>query len=44
MNATALEQDSIHHAINLYIDGLREGSVETLKQAFHFCRCRNIVS
>jgi hypothetical protein len=36
MNAAAtLEQDGIHKAINFYIDGLREGSVETLKQAFH---------
>ncbi len=36
MNAVAaLEQDGIHQAINFYIDGLREGSVETLKQAFH---------
>ncbi|MDQ3042201.1 MAG: nuclear transport factor 2 family protein [Acidobacteriota bacterium] len=36
MNAvTAMEQDGIRQAINFYIDGLREGSVETLKQAFH---------
>ncbi len=36
MNATAAtEQNGIHQAINFYIDGLREGSVETLKQAFH---------
>ena len=35
MNATALEEDGIRQAINFYIDGLREGNVETLKQAFH---------
>ena len=36
MNAVAtMEQDGIRQAINFYIDGLREGSVETLKQAFH---------
>jgi len=35
MNAAALEQDGINQAINFYIEGLREGSVETLKQAFH---------
>jgi len=33
--ATATEQDGIRQSINFYIDGLREGSVETLKQAFH---------
>ena len=35
MNATAMEQDGIRQAINFYIEGLREGSVETLKEAFH---------
>jgi hypothetical protein len=36
MNATAAsEQDGIRQAINFYAEGLREGSVETLKQAFH---------
>ena len=36
MNATAaMEQGGIHQAINFYIEGLREGSVETLKEAFH---------
>ena len=35
MSATALEEDGIRQAINFYIDGLREGNVETLKQAFH---------
>ncbi|MFN2412922.1 MAG: nuclear transport factor 2 family protein [Pyrinomonadaceae bacterium] len=35
MNAVATEQDGIYQAINLYIDGLLGGSVETLKQAFH---------
>ncbi len=35
MSATALEQDGIRQAINFYIDGLREGSVETLKESFH---------
>jgi hypothetical protein len=38
MNATAaaiVEQDGIRQAINFYIEGLRVGSVETLKQAFH---------
>ncbi len=36
MNTTAvLEHDGIYQAINFYIDGLREGSVDTLKQAFH---------
>lgn len=36
MNATAaLEQDGIRQAINFYIEGLREGSIETLKEAFH---------
>lgn len=36
MNAVAAtEQDGIRQTINFYIDGLREGSVETLKQAFH---------
>jgi hypothetical protein len=36
MNAiAAMEQDGIRQAINFYIDGLREGSVETLKEAFH---------
>lgn len=36
MNAVAaMEQDGIRQAINFYIEGLREGSVETLKQAFH---------
>jgi hypothetical protein len=35
MNAAALEQDGIRQAINFYIEGLREGSVETLKQAFY---------
>lgn len=35
MTATATEQDDIRQTINFYIEGLREGSVETLKQAFH---------
>ena len=35
MIATALEEDGIRQAINFYIDGLREGSIETLKEAFH---------
>ncbi len=36
MNATAAtEQDGIRQAINFYIEGLRAGSVETLKEAFH---------
>lgn len=35
MNAAATEQDGIHQAINFYIEGLREGSVETLKRAFY---------
>lgn len=35
MNATAIEEDGIRQAINFYIDGLREGSIETLKRAFH---------
>ena len=36
MNAAATsEQEGIHQAINFYIEGLREGSVETLKEAFH---------
>lgn len=35
MSATTLEEDGIRQAINFYIDGLREGSVETLKEAFH---------
>ena len=35
MNATALEQDGIQQTINFYIEGLREGSIEILKQAFH---------
>jgi hypothetical protein len=33
--AAALEQDGIQQAIDFYIEGLREGSVEALKQAFH---------
>ena len=33
--ATTTEQDGIHQTINFYIEGLREGSVETLKEAFH---------
>ena len=35
MIAAALEEDVIRQAINFYIEGLREGSVETLKKAFH---------
>jgi hypothetical protein len=35
MSATAPEEDGIHQAINFYIDGLREGSIETLKEGFH---------
>jgi len=35
MSATALEEDGIRRAISFYIDGMREGSVETLRQAFH---------
>lgn len=35
MIATALEEDGIRQTINFYIEGLREGSVETLKEAFH---------
>jgi hypothetical protein len=36
MNATAaFAEDGIRQAINFYIDGLREGSVETLKEGFH---------
>lgn len=35
MIATALEEDGIRRAINFYIEGLRAGSVETLKEAFH---------
>ena len=35
MIATAFEEDGIRQAINFYIEGLREGSVETLKEAFH---------
>ncbi len=36
MNATAAtEQDGIRQAVNFYIEGLRAGSVETLKKAFH---------
>lgn len=35
MSAIAPEDDGIRQAINFYIDGLREGSVETLKKAFH---------
>ena len=33
--ATALEEDGIRQAINFYIEGLRAGGVETLKEAFH---------
>jgi hypothetical protein len=33
--AASAEQDGIRQTIDLYIDGLREGSVDTLKQAFH---------
>lgn len=33
--ATATDQDGIQQAINFYIEGLREGSVEALKQVFH---------
>jgi hypothetical protein len=35
VTAAALEQDGIRQAIDFYIEGLRTGSVETLKQAFH---------
>ena len=35
MSAAAFEEDGIRQAINFYIEGLRQGSVETLKQAFH---------
>ncbi len=35
MSATALEEDGIRRAISFYIDGMREGNVETLRQAFH---------
>jgi hypothetical protein len=33
--AAATEDDGIRQAIDFYIDGLREGSVATLKEAFH---------
>ena len=32
--AAATEQDGIRQAINFYIEGLRAGSIETLKEAF----------
>ena len=35
MNAAATEQDGIRQTIDFYINGLRDGSVETLKEAFH---------
>jgi hypothetical protein len=35
MNAAATEQDGIRQTIGHYINGLRDGSVETLKEAFH---------
>jgi hypothetical protein len=35
MSATALEEDGIRQAIDFYINGLREGSVDILKEAFH---------
>ena len=35
MNAAAPAEDGIRQAINYYIEGLREGSVETLKEGFH---------
>ena len=30
-----MAEDGVRQAVNYYIDGLREGNVETLKQAFH---------
>lgn len=35
MIGTSMAEDGIRQAVNYYIDGLREGSVEILKQAFH---------
>ncbi|REJ77946.1 MAG: nuclear transport factor 2 family protein [Acidobacteria bacterium] len=35
MDAVALEQDGVRKTIDLYFEGIREGNVDTLKEAFH---------
>ena len=35
MEAAVTEQEGVRQAIDLYFKGIREGSVETLKEAFH---------
>ncbi|MBA3439903.1 MAG: nuclear transport factor 2 family protein [Pyrinomonadaceae bacterium] len=35
MSARCSELENIHKVIDLYIDGVRNGNVESLRQAFH---------
>ena len=35
MIGTSMAEDGIRQAINYYVEGLREGNVETLKEGFH---------